>query len=67
MRKCENVSMDAGNQPIGGTHEMTDEEIRRVFEDMRLPTTGPVTPVRQETEPVILFRLTGDSLPMNSD
>jgi hypothetical protein len=48
-----------------GQKEMTDEEIRQVFETMGLPTLQ-VAPKPKEPEPIIFFRISGDSPPMKA-
>ncbi|MCA1709075.1 MAG: hypothetical protein LC808_39675 [Actinobacteria bacterium] len=55
----------AGQHP-DQREDMTDQEIRSVFEMLKLPTT-PVAPpqVQQPSIPVIVFPIGGDSPPLN--
>jgi hypothetical protein len=47
--------------------EMTDEEIRGVFETLKLPTSpSPQPNADKQAGPLIFFRISGDSPPLDT-
>ena len=47
--------------------DMTDEEIRGVFETLKLPTgPGPRPDASEQKAPLIFFRISGNSPPLDT-